>query len=196
MVLIRGSVFFHNTMGYGTWPSLIGGIVITALVLFLYMTFVFGRFTGRVGKAKGIKQRMVFALLVVIGFSLHALVFYKNDNMKTDEVKKAYTSLHPLLKLGVSTIVLIDQDLVVTDAERIPEDYERMGLTRRNQSLHFKQEDGFTYALDLRTNDRTEWRNQALAIYFGAMGFNILRHVGTADHLHISLDCKYHPGAR
>ena len=124
------------------------------------------------------------------------MIFLSNDNIKTPDIKAAYSSLHPFLKLGVSTIVLIDSKLLVTDANRVPEDYEKMGLKRKGQSLHYKQKDGFTYALDFRTNNRSEFRNQALAVYFGAMGFNVLRHVGTADHLHISMKCKFHPGAK
>ncbi len=183
-------------MDWGTWPSLAGGVVITAILLFIYMTFVYGRMTGKVGDKDNLQRRFLFAFLVVAGFSIQALIFMSNDNMKSEEVKKEYKSLHPFLRLGVSTIVLIDKDLVVTDASRVPEDYEKMGLAKKGQSLHYKQEDGFAYAIDLRTNDRSEFRNQALAIYFGAMGFNVLRHVGTADHLHISMKCKFHPGAR
>ncbi len=49
--------------------------------------------------------------------------------------------------------------------------------------------------MDLRTNDRQEWRNQILELYFNLMGFNTLRHVGTADHLHVSLSPHDLPGA-
>lgn len=42
------------------------------------------------------------------------------------------------------------------------------------------------------TNERfvsetPEWRNLAAELAFRAMGFHTLRHVGTADHLHVSL---------
>jgi len=160
------------------------------------MTFIYGRFTGRVGDKNNIKRRLLFALIIVLGFAAHAIIFISNDNIKSPEIKEEYAELHPLLRLGVGTILQIDKKLVVTDGQRAREDYEKMGLSSRKQSLHYKQEDGYTYAIDLRTNDRSEWRNQALAIYFGAMGFNVLRHVGTADHLHISMDCKFHPGAK
>ncbi len=116
--------------------------------------------------------------------------------MKSSEIKEEYSNLHPLLKLGVSSIVLLDSKLVVTSADRVPEDYQKMGLNKKSESLHFKQDDGFTYAIDLRTNDRSEIRNQALSVYFGVMGFNVLRHIGTADHLHISMKNKAHPNAR
>jgi hypothetical protein len=41
--------------------------------------------------------------------------------------------------------------------------------------------------LDIRTRGRREWRNRGLELAFWAMGFHALRHVGTADHLHVSL---------
>lgn len=195
VVLLRGSIFFHNNMDWGTWPSLAGGVVITAIVLFIYMSFVYGKITGKFGDKDNLQRRALFAFLVVLGFAIQAVVFINNKNLKAPEIKKEYASLHPLLKLGVSTIVLIDKSLIVTDASRVPEDYTKMGLKKKGQSLHYKQKDGFSYAIDLRTNDRSEFRNQLLAMYFGAMGFNIKRHIGTADHLHISMKCKFHPGA-
>jgi len=176
IVLIRGAVYLNTSQEFGIWPSLGGGVIITTILLFIYMTFIYGKVTGKVG--------------------LHAIVFISNDNIKTSDIKEEYSELHPFLRLGIGTILKIDSKLVVTDGQRAPEDYEKMGLKSKKQSLHYKQKDGFTYAIDLRTNDRSEWRNQAIAIYFGAMGFNVLRHVGTADHLHISMKCKYLPGAK
>ena len=76
---------------------------------------------------------------------------------------------------------------VITDAGRSAEDYYAMGLPVNEASLHFEQEDGFVHALDLRTNGRPEWRNRAVEMAFWALGFHSLRHVGTADHLHLSL---------
>jgi hypothetical protein len=196
IVLIRGAVYFNTSLEFGIWPSLAGGVVVTTILLFIYMTFIYGRFTGKVGDKNNLKRRLLFAFLIVLGFALHAMIFISNDNIKSPEIKEEYSQLHPFLRLGIGTILKIDSKLVVTDGQRSPEDYKKMGLENRKQSLHYKQEDGFTYAIDLRTNDRSEWRNQAIAIYFGAMGFNVLRHVGTADHLHISMKCKFHPGAR
>ncbi len=63
----------------------------------------------------------------------------------------------------------------------------RAGLPANESSLHFRQDDGFVHALDLRTVNRPEWRNLAAELAFRAMGFRTLRHVGTADHLHVSL---------
>jgi hypothetical protein len=89
---------------------------------------------------------------------------------------------------------LIDENLVITDASRVPEDYKKMGLPTNKSSLHYKQKDGYAYALDLRTNGRYEIRNFLIKSYFYFMGFNTLRHVGTDDHLHISLPCHYKKG--
>ena len=76
---------------------------------------------------------------------------------------------------------------MVTDLGRTAEDYLKMGLPVNETSLHFKLDDRFVHALDLRTVGRTEWRNRLTAGYFRLMGFRTLRHVGTADHLHVSL---------
>ena len=92
-----------------------------------------------------------------------------------------------LLRMAVSVFVLADADAVITDADRTPEFYARAGLPANESSLHFRQDDGFVHALDLRTINRPEWRNLAAELAFRAMGFHTLRHVGTADHLHVSL---------
>ena len=55
--------------------------------------------------------------------------------------------------------------------------------------------DGYVYAVDLRTQGRSEIRNWALEWLFQLVGFNTLRHVGTADHLHISISPHGQPGA-
>ena len=100
---------------------------------------------------------------------------------------RRHAALHPLLRLGASALILMDSDAVITDAGRTPDFYRRMGLPPNEASLHLEQESGFVHALDLRTIGRPEWRNRAAEIAFRAMGFHTLRHVGTADHLHVSL---------
>ena len=92
-----------------------------------------------------------------------------------------------LLSRGIGGTILADADAVMTDADRSPEFYARAGLPANESSLHFRQDDGFVHALDLRTINRPEWRNLAAELAFRAMGFHTLRHVGTADHLHVSL---------
>jgi hypothetical protein len=120
-------------------------------------------------------------------YCLYALIYLSSLNVKGTELREEYRSLHPLLRLATSTFILVDRDLVITDMERQAQDYERMGLLLYEHSLHFIQEDGYAHAVDLRTVGRSAWRNLLLRAYYGAMGFRTLRHVGTADHLHVSL---------
>ena len=123
------------------------------------------------------------------------MFFISSDNIKSEGLRKEINELHPILRMGVSTFVLMDGDLIITDASRVPEDYNKMGLKTIKNSLHYKQKDGYAYAIDLRTTRRSEWRNQAMTIYFKLLGFNTLRHTGTGDHLHVSLNCHYRKGA-
>ena len=83
----------------------------------------------------------------------------------------------------------------MTDANRQPEDYRKMGLKSKKNSLHYQQSNGFVHAFDVRTKNRSWLRNGLLQLYFKAMGFNTLRHGGTGDHLHISLKSRDRPCA-
>jgi hypothetical protein len=102
-------------------------------------------------------------------------------------VRGYYASLHPVLRLALSTAMLADRDLVITDLARRPEDYPAMGLAANDGSLHYVQRDGWAHAADLRTAGRSEIASRLLQLYFWSMGFATLRHVGTADHLHVEL---------
>lgn len=195
IILIRGSVYIHSNYEYPAMLSLIGGIVITSIVLVLYFSVFYGIFAKRVGDLGSFKRRGLIALLIVAGYTMHGLFFISTKNVKSVELKKELNELHPLLRIAVSTIIKIDSDLIITDASRVSEDYRRMGLKNKASSLHYRQKDGYAYAMDLRTNSRHEVRNFLLKTYFNLMGFNTLRHGGTGDHLHISLRCHYRPGS-
>ena len=133
------------------------------------------------------KFAMRAATLAAGAFVLYSLLVIAGGNVKSEEVRAEYSGLHPLLRMAVSVFVLADADAVITDADRAPDFYARAGLPANESSLHFRQDDGFVHALDLRTINRPEWRNLAAELAFRAMGFHALRHVGTADHLHVSL---------
>ncbi len=107
--------------------------------------------------------------------------------MKSEDVQAEYAKVHPLLRLTASALILVDPAAVITDAGRTTEDYFLMGLPSNEASLHFEQETGYVHAVDLRTRGRPEWRNRVVELGFWALGFHSLRHVGTADHLHLSL---------
>lgn len=195
-ILIRGSAFIHNRHDLGPWISLGGGALITAFILFIYMTFIYRRFTKKFGDSDNLKRRSLFALALVVLYCGYGLFFISSDNFKNPALKSEITDLHPLLRMGVSTFIIMDKDMIITDASRVPEDYRKMGLKTAKNSLHYKQKDGYAYAIDLRTNNRNEFRNRAMQMYFEILGFNTLRHVGTDDHLHISLTCHYRRGAK
>jgi len=183
-VLVGVSVLLYRFQSVPVWPALLAGVLLTFLLLLVYASWVAKRVSGR----RRVPGRVTKALLAVVGaYAVYALVYLSVLNVKNEELKEEYRSLHPLLRVATSTLILFDRDLVVTDMQRQAADYERMGLPVYERSLHFVQTDGYAHAVDLRTNDRSEWRNLLMAGYFRAMGFRILRHVGTADHLHVSL---------
>lgn len=183
-VLIRGGVFAYQEWALGTWPAFGLAVAATALLLAIY-AWALGR---KLGAGKGMRWIMTRgAIGIAIAYAGYGLVYVASANVKTDEVRAEYARLHPLLRVSTSLLTLIDREAVITDASRTAADYFAMGLPVNEASLHFEQENGFVHALDLRTNGRPEWRNKAVELGFWALGFHSLRHVGTADHLHISL---------
>ena len=194
VVLIRGAVYAHEHYRLYAWFALLVGVISSALVLFIYFIFIQGYFTGRLGNFRSLKRKYWLALILVMVYCLPGVLFISAANAKHQQVQKEFTSLHPILRLGISTVIFIDNDLLVTDANRRPEDYRKMGLKTKSHSLHYVQSDGFAHAVDIRVNGRSNVRNWLLKTYFEAMGFNTLRHVGTADHLHVSLMSHDRPG--
>ena len=183
-LLVGGSVILYRHYGVPTWPALFAGVLLTALLLLIYASWVAKRISGK----RRVPFNVTKALAAVVGaYCFYALIYLSSLNVKHEEVRREYSSLHPLLRVATSTFILVDSDLVVTDMQRRAEDYERMGLPLYERSLHFVQEDGYAHAVDLRTIGRSGWRNLLMEGYFKAMGFRTLRHTGTADHLHVSL---------
>lgn len=197
IVLIRVSVFCYTAFELHPWISLLIAAVLTFLLLFYYLTWLYKVFTGKKRAKEGaLKFNFRVSLIVVAGFCVWTLLFLSAGNAKTSNVQGEYSSTHPLLRLAVSTLIIFDSDLVITDMSRTHKDYDDMGLKRLNNSLHYPQADGYVHAMDLRTNDRSDLRNDILKTYFWLMGFNTIRHVGTGDHLHISLMIHENPQAK
>ena len=196
IVLIRGSVFFHQEYQISPYLSLALGGLITFILLFIYFTLLYGRLFGLAKLTKkSLKGKAVLVSLIMAFFLGYTLFYLADGNAKTTKVQQEFTSLHPILRVSVGTILLLDQSMLITSMSRAQEDYKKMGLKTLNNSLHYPQKDGYVHAMDLRTNDRSEYRNWMLETYFKLMGFNTLRHVGTADHLHISLSIHENPKA-
>ena len=190
LALLRGSTWLYST-GLGTWPALGVAATLTFLLLASYILaaarWLRHRSTG-VPTGPGTTKRLIQgAGILVVVYCAFGLVYLSGANANGDAVRAEYRSLHPHLRLAVGTLVLADGDLLVTDATRTVDDYAAMGLPPNQRSLHFEQSDGWAHAVDLRTTGRTGLRNALTRLYFEALGFETLRHVGTADHLHVSL---------
>ncbi|MEM6321141.1 MAG: hypothetical protein AAF960_25995 [Bacteroidota bacterium] len=190
--LVRGAVYLYEQQQFGSWTAIFGAAGITTFLLIIYLLFFYGKITGKIGN---LKNKLVLALILVIGYGVHGLYFFSNKNAKQTSVQREFTSLHPILRLSISTIIHLDQGLIMTDANRLPEDYRKMGLKSRKNSLHYKQKNGYVHAFDVRTKGRSWLRNSLLQLYFKSMGFNTLRHGGTGDHLHVSLTSRDRPWA-
>lgn len=194
IVLIRGAVYFHSHYEWHPQLAILGGALVTLVLLVIYFSWFYGRLTGKVGTSKSFKFKAYLGLVLVLGYCAYGLFFFNGENAKSEAVRSEYTSLHPILRLSISTILFVDKNLILTDASRLPEDYRKMGLKTKSHSLHYKQSNGYAHAFDLRTQGHSEWRNEALELYFRLMGLNTLRHGGTADHLHVSLKSHDRPG--
>jgi len=184
VVLVRGSVYLYEAQGYPTWLALIVAAAATLAIVAVYGAWLLWRFTGR-ARLRAIAKWVAFPL--VLGYCGHALLFLSRTNAQAEDVRGEYSATHPLLRLALSTVILVNGDLVVTDLSRVPADYGAMGLPVLEGTRHALQRDGWAHAVDLRTSGRSAISNWLVERYFRAMGFRTLRHVGTADHLHVEL---------
>ncbi len=184
IVLVRGAVFFYQYGNVPTWLALaVAGLLSVGLVT-LYASSLLRKFPGR---PRALVLAKWVALPLVVFYCGFSLLYISRVNAKADDVRAYYTKVHPLLRMALSTWILVDDRLIVTDMRRAREDYAKMGLPVNETSLHYRQADGWVHAVDLRTSNRGWLRNSLVQMYFWAMGFNTLRHVGTADHLHVDL---------
>ena len=187
LALVKVAVFLYQHEGWPTALALAGGVAGTAAVVTAYGTWAWHRLTGRVRLA--LVARRV-ALPLVVAYCGYALIYLSSANAKSARVRAYYTSLHPLLRVALSTLIIADRELVVTDLARGPGDYAAMGLAPNDGSLHYVQRDGYAHAADLRTAGRGVLKNRLVQLYFWSMGFATLRHVGTGDHLHVELPLR------
>lgn len=188
VLLVRGSVHLHEKYHFYPFVAVIGGFLFTCLLLFVYL-IILGTPT------RFIRERWKIAAFLLLAYCGYSQWYIAGKNVKSKEIAREYKHLHPVMRLGVRTILLIDKDLMMTDANRVPEDYRDMGLSVKEHSLHYQQKNGFVHAIDVRTHDRSAIRNFLLKSYFRTLGFNVLRHGGTGDHFHISLMSHDRPPA-
>lgn len=189
VVLVRSSVFLYARRDAPTWLALAGGAALSLLVVTVYAAWLSHRLSGRA--RVGTMAKWVAGPLVV-AYCGYALLYLSALHAKSPGVQAEYRAVHPLLRIAVATLTLADRGLVITDLERVPADYPAMGLPVYDGSLHYVQADGWAHAMDLRTSGRGMISNALRQLYFAAMGFGTLRHVGTADHLHVELALPRH----
>lgn len=184
VVLVRTSSYLYLTHKFGGWFALTMGVAATILLLLGYYLFVAYRYQKRFRIHKYVTRGIIS---LVLAYTLYGVLYYSSLHTKTDEINSYYRSLHPIMRVALTTITLADSDLIVTDIQRKPEDYTQMGLPENPESLHYVQSNGYVHAVDLRTRGRPEWKNWFMSTAFKLTGLKTLRHVGTTDHLHVYL---------
>jgi hypothetical protein len=190
LVLVRGSVFFYQNSGTPVWVSVLTAAILTGGVITAYAVWLARKLMRRGvrgGRALVMPVAKWVALPLVVFYCGYSLLYVASVNAKSAPVRAYYRSVHPLLRLALSTAILADRNILITDTGRLPEDYGRMGLPTNSRTRHYKQKDGWIHAVDLRTTGRGAIKNRGLQLYFWLMGFETKRHVGTADHLHVEL---------
>lgn len=190
-VLVRGSVFIYEHGTRSVWLAVLTAAILTGGVITAYAVWIARRFTrrgGRGGRALVMPLAKWVAAPLVVFYCGYSLLYVASVNAKSGPVRAYYGSVHPLLRLALSTAILADRDILITDTGRLPDDYRRMGLKTNKGSRHYRQADGWIHAVDLRTTGRGAIKNRGVQFYFWLMGFDTRRHVGTADHLHVELN--------
>jgi len=190
-VLVRGSVFIYEHGTRSVWLSVATAGILTGGVITAYAVWIARKFMNRGvrgGRALVMPVAKWVALPLVLFYCGYSLLYLASVNAKSDPVRAYYRSVHPLLRLALSTAILVDRDILITDTGRMPDDYGRMGLPTKTRSRHYKQADGWIHAVDLRTTGRGFIKSRGVQFYFSLMGFDTRRHVGTADHLHVELN--------
>jgi len=197
ILLIRFAVYLHVSSNLLPWVCILGSTFVTIVLLFIYLTFLHAYTTNYASNDRfTLRRRTFISVFVVMLYVIHGIFYISSNNLKSPAVRQEIRKVHPILRLAASTLMHLDKDLLITDSNRLPEDYKKMGLKSIKNSLHYRQSTGYAHAIDLRVNDRPEWKNLLVRSYFFVMGFRTLRHLGTADHLHISLMSHDQPQAK
>ena len=183
VLYVRTGVELYSR-GAPSWVAILVSTLLTIGVVAGYAIWLSRRLSGS-DKVRSVAKWI--AVPLVVAWSGYSLLYLASSNAKSDDVRAHYTSVHPVLRAALSTVILVNPDLVITDMARQPVDYARMGLPVNQRTRHYQQPDGWVHAVDLRTIGRGEIENRVVQAYFWSMGFSTLRHVGTADHLHVQL---------
>jgi hypothetical protein len=190
-VLVRGGIWLDVSHGWPPWLACLAAAGATTALLTGYASWVGVRVADRF-RVRGRVWRAAAAgsAASVVLFSGHSLIVLSELHAKGASELSEYGRLHPSLRLAIGSYRLVDDQVLVTDVARDRAEYTSLGLQAPRRSRHAEQQDGFVHAMDLRTIGRSGIRNALLKMYFAGMGFDTLRHVGTADHLHVSLPSR------
>src|SRR5882672_8756026 len=145
-VLVRGSVFIYEHGTRSVWLAVATAGILSGGVITAYAVWIARRFMKRGvrgGRALAIPVAKWVALPLVLFYCGYSLLYVASVNAKSAPVRAYYGALHPLLRLGLSTAILVDRDILITDTGRVPEDYGRMGLPANSRTRHYKQADGW-----------------------------------------------------
>jgi hypothetical protein len=183
LVYVRGSVQLYAG-GLAPWLAVFCAVLLTLGVVVGIAAWITRRYSGR---ARALSAVRWIVVPVIVGWCAFGVFRLSADNAKSDDVRAYFSHVHPVLRVALATAILADPDMMVTDLGRVAADYPRMGLPINERTKHYRQRNGWVHAVDLRTRERGEIRNRMLQFYFWTMGFSTLRHVGTADHLHVQL---------
>jgi hypothetical protein len=179
ILFIRSCSFFINEYDIHPFLSVAASSVLGSLLIASIIKM----------KVKSVKLKTLFMVTMAasslyVGYCCFVFV---DSNSKTEQVAKEHSTLHPVLRISMGFILLVDKESVVTDISREKSDYKKMGLPSAERSNHYIQDSGYVHAFDMRTNNRGYFRNATLQLYFWLCGLKTLRHVGTSDHLHVSI---------
>lgn len=194
-VFVRGAVWLYESYGWYHWFGLAATFLVVFVILLVYVAMAWDAvFGANKITRKSLKGKVVILSILMAFYAGYALFSLSQSNAKSDKIQEEYLALHPFLRIAAGTFIFLDSELMITSGSRVKEDYKDMGLKTIKNSLHYEQKSGYVHAIDLRTKGRSELRNTFTIWYFKLMGFNTLRHVGTADHLHVSLSARDKPG--
>ena len=183
-ILVRGSVFSYDTWAFGASLSLVSAVLMTVPLLLLGAWVII--------RGRGIVRRVQLmlirgAIMITFIYIGYAVLYVASTNAVPDKIREEYQTIHPLLRLAASPVIIFDPSAFRHPDGSVLEDYRLMGLSANEANLHFVQKDDLIHSLDLVTDNRSEWRNRAIELGFWAFGFHSLRHRGLGDHLHVSL---------
>ena len=96
-LLVRVSLYLNVDQQMNVWLAVAAGVGAATLALLLYSALLRRKFMGTFG-VTGRMSKMLLALVIV--YSGYSLIYLSGTNVKSEEVKSTYLSLHPALRIS------------------------------------------------------------------------------------------------